>query len=181
MRPFKVAMLDGQSILGWVGTEMALCEDADGAGPVLWTHPGIPYLQLISVDVQLEDGLVYRMLSHFDDGDGHYGLYLIRKDTIEAAPSDENDSIYRTRELNELPIGTAAVEVNEADGPHADLRVNIVIDGHTVSCWAAEVYERNGKHFHIVEREESILIQVDGGRPGQFEQACSDACPNSLP
>jgi len=58
MRPFKVAMLDGQSILGWVGTEMALCEDAGGAGPVLWTHPGAPYLQLIIVDARLEDGLV---------------------------------------------------------------------------------------------------------------------------
>lgn len=51
-------MLDGQSILGWVGTEMALCEDAGGAGPVLWTHPGAPYLQLIIVDARLEDGLV---------------------------------------------------------------------------------------------------------------------------
>jgi hypothetical protein len=33
-------------------------------------HSTVPYLQLISMDLQLDDGLVYRMFSKLDDGSG---------------------------------------------------------------------------------------------------------------
>ncbi|MCY0913733.1 hypothetical protein [Massilia antarctica] len=125
----------------------------------------VPYLQFISIDVQLNDGSVYRMLSHYDDGTGCYGLYLLVQDAMDTPSGAESGSIYRTRELSELPIGAATVKITDIDGPNAVLRVDIVVGTHTVSCWAAEVYDRGGGDFAVVDRDESILVQVDGVRP----------------
>ncbi|MDQ1832544.1 hypothetical protein [Massilia scottii] len=165
MKPLHIATLHGCSIVRWVGTEMALSEGIAEDGPVLWDHPSVPYLQLISIDVQLNDGAVYRLLSHDDDGTGCDGLYLLVRQAMDTPSCAESGSIFRTRELSELPIGAAIVSVTDMDGPHAVLRVDIVVGTHTVSCWAAEVYERDGGDFAIVDRDESILIQVDGIRP----------------
>lgn len=58
----------------------ASCEHA-----IRWLHAlgashsprafSVPYLQLISIDFQLEDGSVYHMLSQLDDGSGSGVLY----------------------------------------------------------------------------------------------------------
>jgi hypothetical protein len=160
-----VTKLNGHSIVRWVGTEMALAEGATNGGTVIWTHPDVAYLQLINLDVQLEDGRVYRMLAQSDDGTGYYGLYLVRREQGETLSSLECGSIYRTREIMELPVGQANVVVTESDGGNAVLRIEIAVGGHTVSCWAAEVYEREGGKFEVVQKDESILVQVDGKRP----------------
>jgi hypothetical protein len=160
MKSVHVAKLNGRSIVAWVATEMALSEE-----PVLWEHSSVPYLQLISIDVQLDDGAVYRMLSQLDDGSGYYGLYLVGRDAMDTTFGYESGSIYRTRVLSELPVGPASLVVTDIDGPNAVLAVDVTIGGHSVSCWAAEVQERDGGYFDIVAGDESILIQVDGIRP----------------
>lgn len=165
MKIVDFAELNGHFIARWVGTEMALSEGDLGSGPVLWENSSVPYLQLISVDVQLSDGSIYRMHSNADDGSGYYGLYLVSRDVIDKTSLPEIGSIYRTRDLSEFPIGAAAVAINEIDGPNAVLRVEMVVGGHTVSFWSAEVYERDAGHFELVGKDESILIQVDGARP----------------
>lgn len=162
-----VTKLNGHSIVRWAGTEMALAEGATNGGTVIWAHPDVAYLQLINLDVQLEDGRVYRMLSQLDDGAGYYGLYLVRREQMDSLSSLQCGSIYRTREITELPVGQANVVVTESDDGDAALRIEIAVGGHTVSCWAAEVYERAGGKFEVVQKDESILVQVDGRRPNQ--------------
>lgn len=167
MKSVDVTQLNGHCIVRWVGTEMALSDGAVREGPVLWAHPAVPYLQLVSLDIQLDDGSVYRMLSQSGDGSGYYGLYLLGQDAIDTPSSSESGSIYRTRELSELPVGSVNVAVTELDGPNAVLRVELGIGGRTMSCWAAEVYERDEENFEVCGGDESILIQVDGFRPDQ--------------
>ena len=148
---------------------MALSESPIGEGPVLWEHSSVPYLQLISIDLQMEDGSVYRMLSQLDDGSRSrfFGLYLVIRDAIENPCTSEIGSIYRTRELCELPVGSASVVVTETDGPNAVVRMEMGVGGATISFWAAEVGERDGGCFEILGPDESILVQVDGIRPAK--------------
>jgi hypothetical protein len=157
--------LNGHSIARWVGTEMALSGGGWDTGPVLWEHSSVPYLQLISIDVLLTDGSVYRVCSQADDGSSYYGLFLGSVESLDTPSSPEVGSIYRTRELIELPVGVATVAITEIDGPDAVLRVEIVAGGRTISFWAAEVYERDGGFFDVVGCDESILVKVDGARP----------------
>ena len=90
-------------------------------------HSSVPDLQLISIDLQLEVGSVYRMLSQLDDGSGsgYCGLYLVIRDAIESPCTLQIGSIYRTRELSELPVEAATVAVTEADGPNAVVRMEM--------------------------------------------------------
>lgn len=157
--------LENKTIARWVGTEMALSDGSFGDGPVVWEHSSVPYLQLISIDVLLTDGAVYQLSSQADDGSGYYGLFLTGRDAMDTAIRPEVGSIFRTRDLSELPIGVANVVVTEVDGPNSVLRAEISIDGRKISFWAAEAYERDGGHFDVVGCDESILIQVDGTRP----------------
>lgn len=130
-------------------------------------HSSVPYPQLISIDLQLDDGSVYRMLSQLDDGSGsgYCGLYLDIRDANESPCTFEIGSIYRTRELSEMPVGATTVAVTESDGPAAVVRMEMGVGGATISFWAAEVDERDGGSFEIGGPDESILVQVDGMRP----------------
>ncbi|WP_342117545.1 hypothetical protein [Pseudoduganella sp. OTU4001] len=157
--------LSGRFITRWVGMEMALSDGVLGEGPVQWEDESIPYLQLVSIDIQLDDDTSYRLLAQLDDGSGHYGLYLIARDKIEEPSACEVGSIFRTRDLNELPVGMASIAIEQADGPNAVLRIEIRIESQSILCWAAEVYEENDGTFRIAERDESILLQIDGVRP----------------
>ena len=156
--------LSGRSIVRWAALEMALSDGASEDGSVLWEHESVPYLQLASIDLQLEDGAIYRMLSQSDDGSGYYGLYLIPQESLNAPLALEQGSIFRTRDLNELPVGPATVRVTRAEGPNAIIQIEIAIGSRIVSCRAAEVYERDDGSFRIVDADESILLQIDGAR-----------------
>lgn len=89
---------------------------------------------------------------------------------MDMLSSLECGSIYRTREIIELPIGQANVVVTGCDGENADLRIEIEIGGHIVSCWAAEVHELDNGRLEVIRKDESILIQVDEMRPSQCFQ-----------
>jgi len=157
--------LNGRSIAKWVAMEMALSDGAHGDRSILWEHESIPYLQLTSIDVLMEDGARYRLLSQADDGSGFYGLYLGSIDALDTPSTYEAGSIFRTRELSELPVGPVTVAIAQADGPNAILRIEVNVNSHTISCWAAEVYEENDGSFRMVGADESILLQLDGIRP----------------
>lgn len=165
MHTLPLTELNGRSVVKWVALEMAPTDQAGEDGPVLWVHDSVPYLQLSSIDVLMEDGAAYRLLAHADDGSGYYGLNLVSIPQLDAPSSDDTGSIFRTRELKELPVGPIAVANVQADGPNAILRIELDIHSHRILCWAAEVYEENDGAFRIVEADESILLQVDGIRP----------------
>ncbi|NHZ45045.1 hypothetical protein [Massilia aquatica] len=167
MKPVHVKKLNDHFIIKWIATEMAISDGPLGEGPVVWEDPRIPYLQLTSIDLQLGDGSIYRMLSQFDDGteNGYFGLYLVAQDVLATPYPAETGSIYRRRELSELPVGLASVVFLETNEPNAVSRIEIIVARQRVSCWAAEVYEREDGAFEIIEPDESILVQVNGKRP----------------
>lgn len=162
--PLHVRALDGRVIVRWVGTEMALSEEAGHSGQIQWHHPGIPFMQLVSLDCLLQDGAAFRMLAQLDSGDGRFGLYLVPRHTLEEASMPEQGSIFRTRELTELPCGKATVAIRDADGESVQ-RIDITIGGQVLACRAAEVHEESGGGFRIVDGDDSILVQVDGKHP----------------
>src|SRR5688572_2265681 len=111
---YPITYLSRREVVQWIGTEQALSWSEAAALPtgefaectdVIWTHPDIPYLQLIGIDIYLPDGSVLALLSQLDDGTGYYGLYLLqlpRPREIDPAPS-EHPGIYRTRRMSEFP------------------------------------------------------------------------------
>lgn len=167
MNLLHITTLHGRSIIKWIATEMALSDRLGGNGAVLWSDLSVPYLQLTSIDIEFDDTSVYRMLSQLGDDseDGFFGLYLLAQKAMNRPDDVDAGSIYRTRELTELPLGAANITDTQADGHNAIVRVDVLIDGRTVSFRAAEVYERSDGSFDIVGPDESILVQVDGVIP----------------
>ncbi len=180
-----MSFLDGQDIVRWVGTEMALCGGepcsvADAAGqavdsytPVQWTHESIPYLQFTGLDIHLANGSVLQLNSQLEDGTGYHGLFLLQAPERQAAcklARAGQVSIFRTRDVPELPLGTARLSVNRQEGPNAVVEATIRIGSDTVRLLAAEVSERSGGELRIVEPDESILVQLNGARP-EFSSA----------
>ena len=161
---YKISQLSGNTITRWVATEMALSEDACESGAVLWNLPSIPYLQLISIDIQLSGGVVYRMLSQLDDGGDFFGLYLVRQEVVETPRLPDEGAVFRTRELTELPLGPALVSLIEVEG-ESTRTAEIIVGNRALTFRAAELMEEHGGNFNISEPGESILVQVDGHCP----------------
>ncbi len=84
---------------------------------------------------------------------------------METPSCPENGSVFRTRALNELPLGAVTIVAREYDGPNTVLRIEMIVDGCSVTLLSGEVYERNEGNFLVAEGDESILVQVDGIRP----------------
>ncbi|TDR47738.1 hypothetical protein DFR29_102398 [Tahibacter aquaticus] len=186
MKPSAIhalSYLDSQDIVRWFGTEMALSEGQQAriwneaearwqveCGPAVWTHPSVPFLQLTHIEVQLRNGAQARLLSQLDDGSGYYGLYLVEIDKAAEPGNEEPGSIFRTRELAELPVGPATTAILRQNGPNAVIEACIRVGRHEIRLLAAEVYDRATGVFDIVEGDESILLQLDGARPGHLPQ-----------
>jgi len=176
LRPLEY--LTGQEVVQWIGTEMAVIggkqfnvwSDSESLWKVEheqveWSHPSVPYLQFTDLDIQLSNGQAMRLLSQLDDGTGFYGLYLVEAERMSEPSVDEASSIFRAREVVELPLGPARLEVVRQDGPTAVVEARIHIGGLEITLLAAEVHSRMDGTFDVVERDESILVQVGGARP----------------
>lgn len=157
--------LEGRHIVRWVALEMALSEHCSTQPGVRWYDQRVLYRQFVSVDMEMADGSVCRLLSREDESCGDHDLYLLERDAIELPALPENGSIYRTRELSELPTGMATFRPVERDSQDAIVRAELLIGGHVVLFWSAEVYERDDGCLDIVDRDESILVQLDGQHP----------------
>ena len=167
-----LSTLDGQEIVRWVGTEMAVSGgdpvdegEPNVYSPVCWYHESVPYLQLSWLDIQLADGRELTLLAQLDDGREHYGFYLVPAIAwVEALPRPPW-SIYRTRELTGLPTGTAHMSILRRDGPDNVIEFSLSIGSDILSFLAAEVYEQFDGTFRIVEADENILVQLNGAMP----------------
>jgi hypothetical protein len=156
------------------GGERIMSEETPDTGcweqtPIIWEHDSIPYAQFTHVDLLLTDGRAYRLLSQFEDGTGFHGLYLCELVEIQEPKGPEAFSIYRTRELTELPKGLARVEVLRQDNPNAVIDVVLSIGSATIRLLSAEVHERWGGTFEVCERDETILVQLNGERPNPLQ------------
>jgi hypothetical protein len=158
-----VSILDGRQIVKWVGLEMALTDK-----PVLWEHPSVPYLQCTELNVYLEDGTFFQMLAQLEDGTGFHGFYFfggLERPPLDPGQPYETGSIYRTRELTELPLGVARVVHVRRDGPNAEIEFQLQIGASVVRALAGEIHEEQEGALKVVAPEESILLQVNGLRP----------------
>ena len=81
--------------------------------------------------------------------------------TIECAPN----SIFREREVSELPIGSIDdVQIHLNDQNYVE-RLELTIKDHNITIQPGEIYEEARTDPRIVFLDESLLIQVDGKKP----------------
>ena len=58
----QIDSLSGLTIRRWIGTEISLTEDREGGE--LWYDESVPWLQMILVFIEVEDGQVYSISNY---------------------------------------------------------------------------------------------------------------------
>ena len=164
---FPISTLAGLVVTRWQGMEMALAEPHAASG-IRWESPGIPFLQLVDLDLALANGQIFKIWSQMEDGTGFHGLYLEALDALPALfASDDPSSIFRSRLLPELPVGAIEIAELRQNGPNATVEVRLMVAGVEVRLVAGEIYEQHDGSLRVVEPEESLLLQVNGVWPPQ--------------
>lgn len=151
--------LCGRKVLRWPSIEMALLEDSIN-NEHLWSHESVPMLQLYVLHIAFDDATAIIGTSQNDTLWGLSCALGAAEMELETLPT----SIFRTRVLSELPVGTindVRVVVSDEDIE----AVEIVVEGICVSLLAGEIYEQSDGAFAIEYLDESILVQVGGRRP----------------
>jgi hypothetical protein len=154
--------LEGQTVVQWIGVEMALRESGQDGFPH-WEDESVPMLQLSRIDLALAGGNSAKIVTY--QNDDRWGLS--RRDELPPVFSRRPDetSIFRTRELSELPVGKILGVLVVTDEGEDIAEVQLSIAGHDVRMRAGEVRENNDGTLSIIGMDESILLQVDGQKP----------------
>jgi hypothetical protein len=162
-----IGCLSGREVLEWTGVEMALIWGQDDSGTpidVVWEHRSVPYLQLDVLSMWCTDGACFNLVSQFDDGSGFHGLYAeeVQDETRRRLLREFSESpVFRTRRLEELPIGEIKAISERRDGQGLVIEALVSVGGAVMRLLSGEVYE----DLRIVEIDESVLVQVNGGKP----------------
>jgi hypothetical protein len=173
-----ITSIEGSEIIRWIGIEMALSggESAGGGdvAAIQWAHPSMPYLQLDAVDIYFKEGLVLRMYSQMPDGTGHHGLILVENigTPLDAGEPDKAGSIFRIRELHELPLGIVSAVESQQDSPNAIIEAEFQIARASIQFISGEIYERENGELQVVTPDESILVQINGCKPIVLPPIC---------
>ena len=161
MRDFSILL--NQNVVRWIGTELAFSEGSEDS-PIVWKHSSVSFLQFLRLDAYLDCGCVLTLLSQLDDGSNFFGIYtdnsLIRP--LKDEPY-ESGSIYRNRDVPEIPAGRVLFTDSEMDNSGNVLELSIGIGNSTVRMISGEVYERADGSFWIAEVDECLLVQVASG------------------
>lgn len=154
--------LRGRTVAAWSGIEMAFREAGPDGRPQ-WYDAAIPVLQMDRLDLHLADGPVASIMTY--QNGTRFGLCRRDGEPPTRLPVGDPGSIYRVRDLYELPPGeVTAVEV-EMD-QHGDIAaVFLRVGGREVSLRAGEVYEQIDGSLRVVPMDECVLVQVDGSVP----------------
>ena len=164
---------EGCVVSKWYGAEMALNEPSFGSRDkaLTWHHDSVPFLQFGLSLHFCADAKWYsiRTFQH----EQAWGIEVI-KPIKRPAWKKENDlfvdcvevpSIYREREIAELPVGKVqSVTVKKFDSVNI-AAVMFQINGCLVDILAGEVYEQADGTFIVLPEDESVLVQVNGKRP----------------
>ena len=123
----------------------------------------MPFLQLGVVQLTVVETGIVQIGTYQDDDE--FGLARRDGETRLAFEDPDRDSIYRTRELRELPLGeiTAIVIMTDARGIISE--VQLTVAGFKVQVRAGEILEDHDGSLRVVLGDESILVQVDGQKP----------------
>ena len=153
----RFASLAGQRIVAASCIEMAFGGDR---GQPLFQHPGLPFVQVMVLELVLSDGGSLHVATWMDE-DARCGLLLrpaAPGDALQPGAHDAPDSIYRHRRLTECPAGMV-VDV----GPTLTDRgvvseVRLGFGGAGLHLVAGEVYEDGDGRFTVRKDDESVLI-----------------------
>jgi hypothetical protein len=154
----RVRRLSGRTINRIVAVEMALREEGPDGFPQ-FEDPAIPFLQLYSLYLELEELETVKFITY--QNDDTWGLLA----TTDIEPGEQQywrdqpaDSIYRYRELHDFPRGRID-DVSVALDEKEDIaEVLLCVGGKDVLLVAGEVYETWGDALEVVKGDESILM-----------------------
>ena len=147
---------------------MAVSEPHEESNPssVQWVDESMPYLQCTDIWIHLSDERVLHLLSRMEDGTGVHGFHVVDGEAPSVDPTvNDPGSIFRARDLPELPLGQLRLRDCRDDGLHAVIEATFDVDGRALRFLAAEIHEGPPGLFSIAEADETILLQVDGARP----------------
>jgi hypothetical protein len=159
----ELEQLEGRVVSRWWGIEMALYETRPAGRPV-FSHAAVPFLQFTVLGATFEDGVPANFRTYQNNTE--FGLVVrtgseatVERGSPEAATS--GTSIYRNRDLPELPTGS----IDEVAVKPSDLGdiagVSLLVDGSPLLLLAGEVHERWDLTFDLVLGDESVLVFVD--------------------
>ena len=97
----KFYSLNDHKVIHWTCIEMALREN-----PIEWSNSKIPYLQCMRIDILLDNHDIESLVTYQDDDE--WGLHLLHQST-KINYDNEPNSIFRSRDLMELPKGIKAL------------------------------------------------------------------------
>ena len=158
MRDYNVLL--NRSIVQWIGEEMAFSEGEEGAS-IIWQHSSIPFMQFIRLDALLDDGHVMTFLSQLDDGSGWFGIYTPSQPIgLLETEVYQPGSIYRRRDISEMPTGKISGTKDESDGSGNVLEIFLAIGNSIIRIISGEIYEKNDGSFWMASVDESLLVQV---------------------
>ncbi|WP_169972925.1 hypothetical protein [Tautonia rosea] len=150
--------LAGKAVARWVGVEMAIRERGPSGLPQ-FEDPVIPFLQLHTLYAEFGDA-VLRVGTY--QNDDTWGLCINGVRAIPDWPAGEG-SIFRMRELAELPLGLVE-GVDSVLGASGDLiEVTLRLAAGSLVLWAGEVYEEPGGGLRVVHPDESVFVSVVPG------------------
>lgn len=154
-----ISDLRGRSIARWIGTEMAMREEGPGGIP-LFHDPAIPYLQVCHLYLDFVEGGGRNILTYQNIWTDGWGLCI---DVLYGGPPDEfseEKSIFRTRDLKELPVGKIGIVRVSRDENGDIVEVSLEVEGAWVTLWSGEIYEESNGGLRVVRPDESILVAV---------------------
>lgn len=144
--------LRGRTVLQWAAVEIAVrSPDEDSNTLPQWYDESIQALQVDRLDLVLSTAPVATITTY--QNNDVFGIYRVDGMPPSQLPTGQPDSIFRYRDLNELPVGEITdvdVIVNDDDIGTVRLR----IQGHEILLRAAEVMEEWGGSLRIVEMDE---------------------------
>lgn len=138
----------GMRLDGGLIDEMSMLGAEDS--PV-FSHPQLNFVQATLLEFFLSDGRVIRIVT--SQQDDQWNL-LVRERVLGDVPPILGGSIWRRRELKELPTGL----IQEVDWAPDLERISLKIGDQLVHLKAGEVYEHMDGQVSVFERDQSVLI-----------------------
>ena len=164
-RTIFLKTLEGKEISCWVGAEMAFSEGVEPEE--IWFDESVPYLQMTILYFVTKSEEIYKVRDY--QADDLFGLLIEPVAKIEKwCPQDS--TIWRWREVDELPLGIITSASYSLFEERLLNRINLNIVGKSINLVAGEVEMLSEGQFKIYTEDESVLVQVDGAHPKNLEQ-----------
>ena len=140
----------------WVN-EMALYGPEDSGH---FTDPSLDFVQANVLELRTSDGQTFHISCVQDDDTWAIWLRLEPADR-QLAP-DPGEGTFRTRPMPEFPCGVVSKLQIDAGEETGIQEIRVTIDQREVFLRAGEVYENPDGTLSVCDRDESILVFLDG-------------------